>query len=47
MSRTSLYVVIAVLVCGLGAAGIAYYEHQRNTLMEINVGNHGITVKKD
>lgn len=47
MSRTALYVVIAVLVCGLGAIGVAYCEHQRNTLMEINVGHHGIAVKKD
>ncbi len=47
MSRNALYVVIAVLVCGIGAIGIAYYEHQRSTLMEINVGNHGIAVKKD
>ena len=47
MSRTALYVVIAVLVCGIGGTGIAYYEHQRNTLMEINVGNHGIEIKKN
>lgn len=46
MSRTTLYVVIAVLACGLGGV-IAYYEHQRNTLMEINVGHHGITVQKN
>ena len=47
MSRTTLYVVIAVLVCCLGGVGIAYYEHQRKTLMEINVGHQGIVVKKD
>ncbi len=47
MSRTALYVVIAVLAGGLGALGIAYYEHQRNTLMEVNVGRHGITVQKN
>jgi len=47
MSRTALYVVIAVLVCGIGAAGIAYYEHKRNTLMEVDVGQHGISVQKN
>ena len=47
MSRTALYVVIVVLACCLGGVGIAYYVHQQNTLMEINVGHHGIAVKKD
>jgi hypothetical protein len=47
MGRNFLYVVIAVLVVGLGAAGVAYSEHKRNTLLEVNVGQHGISVQRN
>jgi hypothetical protein len=47
MGRSFLYVVIAAPVVGLGAAGFAYYEHKRNTLLEVNVGQHGISVQKN
>ena len=47
MGRNFLYVVIAAPVVGLGAAGFAYYEHKRNTLLEVNVGQHGISVQKN
>jgi hypothetical protein len=47
MSRTALYVVIVVLIAGIGAAGLAYYEHNRNTLLEVNVGGHAVSVQKN
>lgn len=47
MSRTGLYVVIAVLVVVLGAAGFAYYQHRQNTLLEVNVGQHGVSLQKN
>ena len=47
MSRTGLYVVIALLLIGITAAGAAYYNHKRNTLLEIDVGSHGVTVQKN
>jgi hypothetical protein len=47
MSRSVLYVVIAVLVVGIGVLGFAYYDHKRNTVLEIDVGPHGITVQKN
>ena len=47
MSRNLLYLVIIVLVVGIGVAGFAYYQHQRNTLLEVNVGTHGISIQKN
>ncbi len=47
MSRTALYVVIAVLVAVIGVAGFAYYDHKRNTLLEVDVGKAGISVQKN
>ena len=47
MSRNFLYAVIAVLVVGIGVAGFAYYQHKQNTLLEVNIGQHGVTIQKN
>jgi hypothetical protein len=47
MSRNALYAVIAVLVLGIGVAGFAYYQHKQNTLLEVNVGSHQLSVQKN
>ena len=39
--------LIAVLVVGIGVAGFAYYQHKQNTLLEVNVGQHGVTIQKN
>jgi len=43
----SLLASIAVLVVGIGVAGFAYYQHKQNTLLEVNVGQHGVTIQKN
>ena len=47
MERSVLYAVIAVLVVGIAVGGFAWYDHQRNTLLEVNVGQHGLSVQKN
>ena len=47
MDRTALYVVIALLLVGITAIGAAYYEHKRSTLLEVDVGSHGVTVQRN
>jgi hypothetical protein len=39
-----LYVVIALVAAG---AGYAYYEHRQNTLVEVDVGSHQVSVQKN
>ena len=39
-----LYVVIALVV---GGAGYAYYEHQQNTVAEVDVGSHSVSIQKN
>ena len=47
MSRNALYAVIFVLLAGIAVGGFAYYQHERNTLLEVSVGQHGLTVQKN
>ncbi|MEJ0018724.1 MAG: hypothetical protein WDN25_19625 [Acetobacteraceae bacterium] len=42
-----MYVIIAVLVVGIGVGGYAYYDHKRNTVLEIGVGQDKISVQKN
>ena len=46
MSKTVLYGVIAVLVGVIAAGGIIYYNHKQNTLFEVNVGGHAVSVER-
>jgi hypothetical protein len=39
-----IYVVIALVV---GGVGYAYYEHRQNTLVEVDVGSHQLSVQKN
>lgn len=39
-----LYVVIALVAAG---AGYAYYEHRQNTLVEVDVGSHRLSIQKN
>jgi len=44
MSRQNLILVIILLVVALGGM-YAYYEHQRDErTLDINIGEHGVTV---
>jgi hypothetical protein len=47
MSRAALYGVIVALLVGIAAAGAAYYNYKRNTLLEVDVGSHGLTVQRN
>jgi|HubBroStandDraft_5_1064220.scaffolds.fasta_scaffold3234868_1 hypothetical protein len=47
MSRTGLYVLVVVLIVGIGVGGFAYYQHQQNTLVELDVGSHSVSVQKN
>jgi hypothetical protein len=47
MSRSALYAVIVILVAGIGVAGFAYYQHKQNTLLELSVGGHAVSVQKN
>lgn len=47
MERSVLYVVVAVLLVGIAVGGFAWYDHKRNTVLEVNVGQHGLSVQKN
>jgi hypothetical protein len=47
MERSVLYGVIAVLLVGIAVGGFAWYDHKRNTVLEVGVGGHGISVQKN
>ena len=47
MERSVLYVIIVVLLVGIAVGGFAWYQHKQNTLLEVGVGNHGISVQKN
>lgn len=47
MERSILYVIIAVLVVGIGVGGYAWYDHKKSTVLEVNVGQGGISVQKN
>jgi hypothetical protein len=39
-----VYVVVAVII---GAIGYGYYEHQQNTLLEVDAGSHSLSLQKN
>jgi hypothetical protein len=39
-----IYLVIALAAAG---AGYAYYEHRQNTLVEIDLGSHQLSIQKN
>jgi hypothetical protein len=45
--RTVFYLASAVLFLGLGAAGFVYYQHRHNTLVELDVGSHSVSLQKN
>jgi hypothetical protein len=47
MSRPVLFVLLAALVGIVAAAGFMYYDRKENTLMEIGVGSHSVSVQKN
>jgi hypothetical protein len=47
VTRAVFYLVGAVLIVGLGAAGFLYYQHKQNTLVELDVGSHSLSVQKN
>ncbi len=47
MSRNALYLVIGLLAAGVIVAGYLYYEESRTrTGIEIEIGEHGITIEE-
>lgn len=47
MSRNTLYIVIAVLVVGVGViATMLYQEQQQPTGVEIKIGKDGISIEE-
>lgn len=47
MTKSVFYVVGAVLIAGVGAAGFMYYQHKHNTLVELDIGSHSVSVLKN
>ena len=45
MSRNGILLIVIVVV--IAGAGFAYYEHQQNTLLEIGVGGHTLSIQKN
>jgi hypothetical protein len=41
---TIFLVVIALVVAGVG---FAYYEHKQNTLAEVDIGSHQLSIQKN
>jgi hypothetical protein len=41
------YVVSAVLIVGIGAAGFVYYQRKHNTLVELDIGSHSVSLQKN
>jgi hypothetical protein len=37
-----LIVAVAIIV-----GGLAYYEHRQNTVAEVDVGNHSLSIQKN
>ena len=44
MTKAVFYVV---LIVGVGAAGFIYYQHKHNTLVELDIGSHSVSVQKN
>jgi hypothetical protein len=45
MSRNvALLIVIIVVIAG---AAFAYYQHRKNTLLEVGVGGHTLSIQKN
>jgi hypothetical protein len=47
MSRNVLSVIVVILVVVIAVGGFAWYDHQRRTVLEVNVGQHGLSVQKN
>jgi hypothetical protein len=48
MSRNTLYLVIGLLAVGVIVVGYLYYEESRQrTGIEIEIGEHGITIEEN
>jgi hypothetical protein len=47
MTRSVFYLVSAVLIVGIGAVGYVYYQYKHNTLVELDVGSHSVSVQKN
>jgi hypothetical protein len=44
--RGLFYLVAVILIVGIGV-GFVYYQHKRNTLVELDVGSHSVSVQKN
>jgi hypothetical protein len=45
MGRNSVLLVIVIVV--IVVAGFAYYQHRQNTLLELGVGGHSLSIQKN
>lgn len=44
MSTNWVLLIVAVAII---VGGLAYYEHRRNTVAEVDIGNHSLTIQKN
>lgn len=47
MQRNVLYAVIAVLLIVIAVGGYAWYDHRKNTLLEVELDHRGISIQKN
>jgi hypothetical protein len=45
MSRNSLLLIVILVI--ISGVGIAYYQHRQNTLVEVGIGNHTLSIQKN
>jgi hypothetical protein len=45
MNRNGLLLIVIVII--IAGAGFAYYQHRQNTLLEVGVGSHTLSIQKN
>jgi hypothetical protein len=45
MSRNSLLLILIIVI--IAGAAFAYYQHRQNTLLEVGVGGHTLSIQKN
>ncbi|HTC10393.1 MAG TPA: hypothetical protein VK726_16625 [Acetobacteraceae bacterium] len=40
-------VIVFVIALAAAGAGYAYYEHRQNTLVEVDLGSHQLSIQKN
>jgi hypothetical protein len=45
MNRNNLLLIVIIVI--IAGAGFAYYQHRLNTLLEVGVGGHTLSIQKN